>query len=413
MRNQKTNDLFGKIIIFLILYTCFFNAVKTIYPGYVIMLIVITILLCIYLLINHRSKIKVPFIYVIIPLMIAVSELYTISSSATNRYLIIYTLLFIIFCLITQIKNWKKILINYTLFFSLIACIVTIVSFISNTWYLNFLLPNIDAGSRNTMKNLVVYAHSYPGLFASTGVNAFFISTGLSITFVRLLNDSVSEKKRRYYVYIILFLISLFLTLKRATILINGIIMFGMYLIKNKQNFKRIMLLPIIILIFATIMIKFFPVSFNNLMSRFDADSFSELLNGRSDLYNFAKEYISEHPFIGVGYGCFSRAYSLNTGYSGIALDAHNEFLQLFSELGIIQGFCIIICVLKIYFDTIKIYLQTEKTKNNNEISISMYLQSYFILYCMVGNPFHDTTIFLLVTLYAMFYLDRKEEINE
>lgn len=414
MKKNKMMEKFSIAIIGLILYICYFNAVKAIYPGYVILLIITFLLLCIYIILNKRKKLKIPIYYMIIPLIIAISEIYTINSFTTTRYLIIYILLLSIAILITQIDNWKNILIKTTLMFSIIAMVVTIMSFLNNLWYLDFILPLIDEGSRETMRKLVIYAKSYPGLFASTGLNAFFISLGLAIVFVNLINDK--KKKKRDIALLILFGIALFLTLKRATLVINLLIMVGMLIFRNKKIVKNVAITIVLLLIALTIMTMFFPNIYNNLMSRFSVDSTEELLNGRGDLYKFALESIKKEPLKGFGFGCFSRAYSNEKNYKGIALDTHNEFLQLLSELGIIQGGIFMIIILKVYYDCFICFKNIIKIKSNEykkNIWIAFYIQSYFLMYCMSGNPLHDTTIFFIVMLYGLICEDKKYEIQE
>ena len=414
MKKNKIIEKFSVVIITLIVYICYFNAVKAIYPGYIKLLIIAVGLLCIYFFLNKKKTLKIPIYYLILPIMIAISEIYTISSFSTSRYLIIYTLLLSIAILITQIENWKKIFIKVILVFSIITMMVTILSFFSNSWYISKILPLIDQGSRVIMRNLVIYADSYPGLFASTGVNAFFISVGLAIVFINLINDKRNRKINM--VLFILFILALFLTLKRAALLINLFIILVMSIFRNKRILKNIIITIMLLIFLITMMITIFPDIYFNLINRFVTNSAEELLNGRGDLYKFAIEKIYENPLKGLGFGAFSKAYSESTNYKGVLLDTHNEFLQLCSELGIIQGAIVIFAVLKVYYDCLILFIKNTKEENSEQkkfVSVALYVQSYFIIYCIIGNPFHDTTIFFIAMLCGVMCEELKMEQSE
>ena len=148
---------------------------------------------------------------------------------------------------ILELNNWKDILAKTIIVFSTITVIVTIISWISPSWYLQNILPNVYSGSQETIYDLVVYANSYPGIFASTGLNAFFISAGLAVLFSNML---FNNKKRKLKIGVIIFyVVALILTLKRATLVLNIIaIIFILFL--NKSNLrKKIKIITIYILL--------------------------------------------------------------------------------------------------------------------------------------------------------------------
>ena len=123
-----------------------------------------------------------------------------------------------------------------------------------------------------------------------------------------------------------------------------------------------------------------------------------------------SKKYWSK-IFYGYGFGCFSKAYARYNTYNGISLDTHNEILQIASETGIFGIPLIFVPLIYIYIQTI---IRFKKIKDNSyekfSTSISIYIQTYFLTYLFVGNPFHDSSIYLTYLLFALSAVIRKEK---
>ena len=403
-KNLKYAHILEFISILLILYGCYFNAVKTISLSYTVYLILGIIFMGIAFFVERRKKIFIFLPTIIFTIVIFASSIFSIVPNNTNRMAIIYTLFMIITMLIFPLNDWKKYLLGISLVFSTITVFVTILSWISTDMYIEYILPNIYLESQEDMYNLVVYANSFPGIFASTGLNAFYISIGIAIIVSNLLpKDNLSNKKKILYIILLLcFILALFLTLKRATIVINVGTVLLILLLNKKIKLKTVLIGIVALVIIIVIAFNTMPDVINNLLSRFEADSTEDLLNGRGDLYDFAIDSFVENPFSGFGFGGFSTAYRLAKNYNGITLDTHNEILQLLSEVGIIGTLLVIIPMILCYINTIR---NLKKCRNNEEkvlINISIYVQTYFLIYAFVGNPLHDTSLYLMYTLMTL-----------
>lgn len=394
--------------IIVLLYACYFNAIKTISLSYIITIVIALAFMIMAFIIKKKYKITIYLPSISIFIAIAISRIYSINSQNTNRFMIMYLIYMIISFFILKLDNWKNILVKGVIFFSFITVIVTIISWISPSWYLQNILPNVYSGSQETMYNLVVYANSFPGIFASTGLNAFFISAGLAVLFSNILFNK--KRKKIHIAMIIFYVIALILTLKRATIILNIIsIVFILFL--NKSNLTKKIKIVIMLCIAVILLYFMFPDTFNNVLSRFQADSTEDLLNGRDDLYKFAWSSIEDNPFIGFGFGCFSYAYSIANNYWGISLDTHNEILQVCSETGFLGLLLVFIPMIYIYIKSIKKF---RKEKNNRELNaMSLYIQTYFLFYCLIGNPLHDTSIYLLYLLFTLISIKGEENKDE
>lgn len=405
---KKISELFCSIAVFIIMYACYFNAIKTISISYIATLVVALTCLCIAFLLSDNKKIVIYFPSILFFLVILYSKIFTIDEDTTNRFLLTYLIYMLISFLIIGMKKWEKSLQIVSIVFSSITTIVTIMSWISPEWYISNIIPTLYSNSQTTMYNLVQYAKSYPGIFASTGVNAFFISVGVAVLFSMIIFKR--KNSRLAIVLIILHIFALLLTLKRATLVLNILSILVIFLLNNSNAKKKIKFLIISVIVIC-LSYCIFPQVFNNTLSRFQANSEDELLNGRAELYDFAKKSINNKIFYGYGFGCFSKAYARYNTYNGISLDTHNEILQIASETGIFGIPLIFIPLIYIYIHTIKKF---KKIKYNSyekfSIAISIYIQTYFLTYLFVGNPFHDSSIYLTYLLFTLSAVIRKEK---
>ena len=405
---KKISNFFCSIAIIILMYACYFNAIKTISISYIATLVIALICLVIAFLLSSSKKIIIYFPSILFFLVILYSKIFTINENTTNRFLTTYLIYMLISFLITGMKKWEKSLQIVSIVFSSITAIVTIMSWISPEWYINNIIPTLYSNSQATMYNLVQYAKSYPGIFASTGLNAFFISVGVAILFSMIIFKRKNSKIAIGLIIIHIF--ALLLTLKRATLVLNILSILVILLLNNSNARKKVKFL-IIGIIVVCLSYCIFPQVFNNTLSRFQTNSEEEFFNGRTELYDFAKKSIEKNFFYGYGFGCFSKAYARYNTYNGIPLDTHNEILQIASETGVLGVPLIFIPLIYMYIYTIKRF---KKIKNNSyekySIAISIYIQTYFLTYLFVGNPFHDSSIYLTYLLFTLSAVIRKEK---
>ena len=414
MKKKEINNLLAVIGVFILLYGCYFNAIKTISLSYVITLIIALAFFVLNYIFNKEKTININielFIFVIFSFL---SLVYTKTPEQSNRMIITYFLFLLIsFFLRNNEDLWKKTKI-LLLVFSGITLVVTIASFLSNEFYINNILPMVYQGSQQAMYNLVVYAKSFPGIFASTGLNAFFLSIGY---FIVLIDIFIRNKKNIWrYILLILFILGIFLTLKRIALCLDVFITILLIFItaEKKEKFtikKKNVKYIIFFLILGVIFCISFKDTILNLITRFFESD--DLLNGRLELYTFAYEKIYENPFIGNGINSYSTLYG---NVSDTALSTHNEFLQLTYELGILQTLVIGFFLIFNIFKTLKLCKKAKKHYELKEqysfLILSIVIQIYFAIYCMTGNPFHDMNIYCIYMIFVTMTISLRKELD-
>lgn len=406
--------------IFIVLYACYLNAIKSISLPFIVTLV---ISLCLFLLnyfLSKNKKLNINLGFLLVVLMFIFSILYTKTFQSSFRMIITYVLLLLVSLFLDYDDIFCKKIINCLLIFSCVSLGITIISFISSNFYIDYILPHVYEASQEPMYNLVIYAHSFPGIFASTGLNAFFLSIGYFIVFINII--VFNKNKKCNYFLLFLFVLGIFLTLKRIALFLDFIITFvilhyankmnkslyirkknnSVYLYINKKLLKRI----IFMLILCGIFIICFQDVILNLITRIFSSN--DVMNGRTELYNFAFQKIYLNPFIGNGINSFPVLY-------GNSLSTHNEFIQLTYELGIIQSIFITIWLVTNLVNTLRFLmnLKLDGYLNDRKYSfllLSIAIQTYFIMYCFTGNPFHDMNVFGIYIIMVTISLNLRKE---
>lgn len=134
-------------------------------------------------------------------------------------------------------------------------------------------------------------------------------------------------------------------------------------------------------------------------LSRFNnSDDFS---TGRVDIYSSLLKNWHEYFFVGNGAAATKTVYSIN---------AHNIYIQIFYETGIIGLILYIFWFssnLKYTYTVYKNILYIDG--NRLEIIVSLAFQVGFLVYGLFGNPLNDLFLFILYTLFsAIPYYENK-----
>jgi len=147
-------------------------------------------------------------------------------------------------------------------------------------------------------------------------------------------------------------------------------------------------------------------------LSTFDEQDPS--INTRLLMWKTTFEMIKERPVFGSGIGTFKMNYldyqadflQNNPDYikfSGKAAEAHNEYLQMWAEIGII-GLGIFIGIILMFFNLIINYLKKNKSEKEKIIVFGLVLGiTCFLIHCLFTFPLHvptlGSTFFILLGL--------------
>lgn len=235
-----------------------------------------------------------------------------------------------------------------------------------------------------------VQQNSNVGITTQPGNNALYLTTLLAFCVAHLMTTNKKNKKTIYWwICLILTVIGIISTTKRAPLVFNAFSIYAVYMIYNRRriNFNKI------IKVFAVIivgLILFFIIYkntdvFSGVIAKNSYLAISnDISNGRISLWNYALEQFNNNPIFGVG---------LKTTYDVLGLDVHNVYIQLLAETGIVGFTIFLFALLILVVNSIKnirylIYCNEDSVKRS--VIMGMYLTIYLISYGLVGNPFID-----------------------
>ncbi len=239
--------------------------------------------------------------------------------------------------------------------------------------------------------------------FPNLNIFASFLLIPFSLVLGMLLFNRERKKTKRIFlgIAIILFLLAIITTRSRGAFLSLALIVTFLGYLKSKRY--ALITLALVILLFSL-----FPTPVNSpLMRLITVGGKDPYAYTRISIWKSALSIIKDHPFLGTGLGTFSDAFP---GYSfpvkGVfarfgkkASFAHNEYLQIASEMGIF-ALGIFIWLLFTFFRKAKELLKSLQGKEEYGLIIGLVVGIVGVLnHSLVDFPLHApaVTIFLAI----------------
>ena len=308
-----------------------------------------------------------------------------------------------VYCACISYNKWNKYFKSTTLLLSNINTLSTIILTAIPSLYYSFVLPTLHLNYASIYKRIPNPTPA-AGITVDYGNNACFIVFGLSFVFAAFVAQSMQHSQRHQYnliIQIVYMMIALIFCAKRSAFLglIVAALVFYIAFEKKKDKYFKLILIIASTLIFILIGSYFFA-SFSNLLDRFsflNSDVEDTSISTRYVMWEFAIEGFKDSPLIGQGWRWVN-----NTDFYRGTRDAHNTYLQLLAENGIIGAFPFF------SFFSLSLYRAIKNVKNSirykQYISLSyamagFVLQVYMLVYMAVTTFFYSSTMFMYYLL--------------
>lgn len=246
----------------------------------------------------------------------------------------------------------------------------------------------------------------YTGLFPDRAPAAFFCSVliGVGLYYLYCNYKTTGSIFQRFFgiVFALLGAYGVLLTVKRGLLIGAGIAAFVSFIVYKKANkapIWRICLAAILAIFIIWIIFSNMEVT-QVMIARFvDNDN---PLTYRDVIYGNIFEKFWSSPLFGTG---TASAFSL------LGIGGHNIYLTVLMENGIL-GFIVFISVLGYsFFSTVQLILKFGAYEYHQRIPFllfSLYIQVFFLVYGMSGNPLYDNYI-LYFYLFSIFIVKNSE----
>lgn len=319
-----------------------------------------------------------------------------------------FVLLLLVFSCDKLCPYWWPVFYRFLFIFGVIAALVTFICYFIPSVYTGVILPRADAAYYASL--LYCFRMGYQaGIAVHYSSNGMFLALFVGVVFSMYLSPKKRNKTASYILLVLFAMVALLLTAKRAHVIFAAAGMLVVYYMDNadRKQTRLFKMVGIVItaLVLFIVLGQFIP-GISGFIDRFiESQEQGDLLNNRSTLFSYAITLFLQNPFFGTGWGSYK--YLRESTY-GDYNNAHNVFLQLLAETGIIGAFLFTGLILMLLVMSMKTYNKICKNKKLYSIDekricgFAVFMQCFFILYCFTGNPLYDRITWVPVVLSAL-----------
>ena len=241
------------------------------------------------------------------------------------------------------------------------------------------------------------------GLAFEKAYAAFICNLGLGVIFA----EFVANKSYKYIIQSIVVLLALMMTGKR-TLFIIPIVILLIYVMLFSKNNRFIKLAGVGLGIIGFVIVAYATIPAASLIIDRMINSDGDILSGRENFWNYAMEMFYRHPLIGEGFLSFND-YVFNRGFRYYGdrwnYQAHNVYIQLLGETGIIGCALIVILIVLVVIKAISM----AKENSNFWNVLLVYWIILFGIYSLTGNTLYYPCQMIILVLDILFVSNIKK----
>lgn len=308
---------------------------------------------------------------------------------------------YLVFIAINRSCDWIKITLSIICPIGIFYAAATYFFRINSGAYYSIVVPLFSNHTSFYQQNYAYLNGFMNGFTPNSAINAFYIICSIGI-----LTTTLIAGEKRYKgikTGCIVFLTgALLMTGKRAHLLFAILAIVVVYFGSSKKDvlkkyFKFFMIVAVGLIIFV-IAAQYIP-SLLSVFNKFEMQaSEGRLDSGRFIMWTQAFEFFKKNLFFGVGWDGFKYSYSI---LSGSTLNVHNVYIQILTEMGVIGAIPFFLFFVNTFRHAIKA-LKSNCDMDKGTVDIkaaimfAVFIQIFFLLYCLTGNPLYDaTTLFM------------------
>lgn len=308
--------------------------------------------------------------------------------------------------------KWCETARKVLLFFTFENVLATLFCFAFRDFYAANIMPifqntQIELTRQFNKIQIAGFAQHY-------STNALYLVSGI---FTLLLSINKNKNKNVYKVLLVLNIIALLLTGKRAQVVFLIIATLAIMIIKYRQRIheaiKKAIAWTVVAIATIVVLTSFIPTISNSFIRAYESIGNEDSMYTRNILYDVAESEFFSHSIFGIGWGGYKYTY-----YATVPsilkerdyMQAHCIYLQLLCETGLVGT--IIICSAFIYviYLALKIFLRNEKSKPQKaqKALIILMFTIYFLLEGAIGNSIYDMQIYIPFALFVAMLFSMK-----
>ena len=406
IKRHKVTLLGLTMIIYALIVTFRYFIDDYIFTNFSLLLYIFIILIEFLYLIFVKSNINVRnnnFIY--LSLLMFLPSLYNNAYIADDVLaLFCYYLMTVIFCcflyMIEPSRDLMELLLGVFFIFGVITSIITWISFFSPAIYTKYFISLLPKASQAEALSNFLRFNNRMGLTTHYSHNAYYIILAILCEIYRYFKT----KGKKELVWIAFFISTMLIVGKRGHAIFFLAAFVLSYFIFYKVKIKTILRflgLSIVAIVFVTILIWYIPGA-NFLFERFALYSVnsSDTMQIRFDMYKNVWDLFKNNGYLPIGWAQY--ASSTNYSHPGV----HNDYVQLFSEVGIIGFGFVIGSNVAMLIKSIKV----ARSYMNGFSFVILIFNIFYLLYSFTGLPHFDVDVYMCFFIFNCFlYIEDKK----
>lgn len=288
--------------------------------------------------------------------------------------------------------SWYRFLKKWLVFFVTEHFLLSWMFFFFNDFYIKTIIPMF---SEDVQKSLIRWNDNniLLGLTNHYSTSGMYFAVGVIVMFAIWVQNPQNKRKTLSLLFM---MASLMMTQKRGPFLFAVIALIFTYMAYNRVSGKTILKFAAYVLAAFLIFMAvdcLYP-ELGGVLARFSLLSDDDVTNGRLPLYMVAIKIFQSNRMFGIGWGQYKFYYE-RYGF-GDAISAHNIYLQLLAEVGLVGTVLICICFLyglMITYQLLRSYAFKESDAESAwkfAVLFSFAMQIFFLLYGFTGSPLYD-----------------------
>ncbi len=321
-------------------------------------------------------------------------------------FVVYYALAVLLLLTYSEREDYFPWIVRFYLILSIVFVFGTAFSVLFPSAYLR-VLPYLFKYEFSEIVSGYLAQHCYGGFAGLSGVNAYFLSVGMGITFVMIITRV--SRSRWLMPILVLLILSIFFTQRRMGIIANLTAVLFLLMFKRKY-FSKVLIAALVIFIAYCVVRIYIPWIDSVFTKNEELAHAGDFTNGRQDLYDFAWRLFKENPVFGKGPLTYVELRQHYTGDYESSLGVHNSYLQLLSEVGWVGTSLFLLGVVVLLVKSVNGIRRAQKkndAKSEFFLMTSLYVQVVFLAFCMTESAVSEYNMFFTYTLFCtmpLFY---------
>lgn len=361
----------------------------------------------------HHMEMKYNTLFAWVMLLIPLTFNNQDVKNSSFQQIIVFYSVFVMIPVLNKRTEWVSYLWNVIRAYCLFHFLAGLYLLIDKKTLMHFVIPHLTFPKGGVTRKLLMEAISAGYM---TGLCNHYSTMGMimSICVISFSDCLFTDKKNPYKViWFFITAVGLAITGKRGPLLFTIVSIAFTFILFSKIRLSVRSIITGIVSVLTVAVASFVAYlkvpQVRSVIERFtqggDKGNINDMTTGRVEYFWIpALKMFRSSPLIGHGWRSFSHNI-VNEGFGLHGNDAHNIYIQLLAETGIIGFIMVVSFFILTWFITfrqIKRFVRCSLEKDAVYLKLSLTYQTFFLLYGLSGNPLYDIRCYPLYLVCAL-----------